>query len=332
MRAKAFGAIVGAVLWAVLSLALFAVRACGKLFEMLAEKVGKPTLAQALARATPQPAKLALRAGASVPKPLPVADQIYQISFKSGWKVHAFVYLQDKQVKRVLKPATPELEEQMRFRMARTSVELPTIPLEGMKVEAVLEDTEVTASEIIKGLQEKMKGIQRYALGAQRPASTQGSPAVPETQAAAAQPPAVPQSQPPQPAPTAVQPRAAIAEQPEPVARPERPKATPFSSPTLAKIGKAYRGKVLAAGERPSSFGAGRTTYTVSIKTSEEEKDLRGVELRTLFQQQGIKVGDTVEVISLGKKPIQGKDGKVTQNCYEVKLIERGQANSQAAP
>lgn len=115
-----------------------------------------------------------------------------------------------------------------------------------------------------------------------------------------------------------------------PAAREDSPKATPFSSPTLARKGKGYRGQVLAAGEQPSNFGGG-TTYTVSLKTSEETKDFRGVELRSFFQRLGVQVGDLVEITVLGKKPVQGKDGTRTQNCYDVQIIERGQASRLAA-
>jgi len=310
------------------------------LFERIEEWAKAPGSARAVARATPEPARIPVRGPLAPQRPVPsAAHQIFQIAFvESGWKAYVFVYLAeaDRRAVRVLKPATAELEEQLRYCLAQTKFELPEVSLKDVSVEAVLRDTEVTALQVIKDLQQKMRNVQRQALDSKPEAA---SPPVAATGRVATRQvagPAATEAYPSTVGAEQTHDRESLQGKPQgnvvPLKAPTAPQApaSPFTSPTLARKGKAYRGTVRELGERPSAFGEG-TTFTLSIKTADEDKDFRGSELRRVCQKLAVKVGDLVEITPLGKKPVPGKTGTVHQNCFDVVIVGRGPDGRAAA-
>jgi hypothetical protein len=116
-----------------------------------------PESTRAVARATPRPTRLPASGGLVELRPVEAASQIFHLSYGGGWKVHVLVYQSNKRVVRVLKPATAALEARVRSRFGKTKFELPEASLNGVSVEAVLEDTQKIAGHAIEQLQRKMR-------------------------------------------------------------------------------------------------------------------------------------------------------------------------------
>lgn len=329
MWEKVVGAAVGALFMGVLSLIAVVLQSLSSLARALAKKLAGPTPEQALASATPRKSTLPARPSAPKAGVASVADKIYQVEFPDGWTASVLLYFTEGHAKRVLKPTTPELAERMRFTLSLTRVDLPLVPLNGVKVEDVLLDTEVTGMKVIRELMERMKAVQRLSLSGNEIGAAGAASSVADARER------------PDPAQSSGASENTLLKEStvdagsgskvlplhqEVVPGQDDQKTSPWGSPTLVKKNKPYRGTVLAAGEVPSTFGNGRTSFTVTLRTEEVEKDFRGVELRQEFERQRIQVGDIVEITPLGRKPVPGSDGTRTQNLFEVKLIDRGQA------
>lgn len=338
---KGFAVLLVSTIRAFIGLGRLLAYGLASLFERIEEWAKAPGSARALARATPEPARIPVRSPSAPQRPVPAAaHQIFQIAFvESGWKAYVFVYLAeaDRRAVRVLKPATTELEEQLRYCLAQTKFELPEVSLKDVSVEAVLRDTEVTALQVIKDLQQKMRNVQRQALDAKPDAASSLAAATGRGASRQVAGPAATEAYLSMVRAEQTHDRESQQGQPKgnvvPLKAPTAPQApaSPFSSPTLARKGKAYRGTVTELGERPSTFGEGKTTFTLSVRTADEVKDFRGSELRRLCQQLTVKVGDLVEITPLGKKAVPGKTGTLVQNCFDVVIVGRGPDGQAAA-
>lgn len=266
---------------------------------------------------------------AAAATPRTIADFHVLVQFSDSFTASVSVHKAEQIVRRKMRAISEPAAQLMRSLYLKESFDLPDVKLgDGVTYEDAILNTESVGMRFIQELL-STKGPQEFVLPAQPVATGVGTP----------DPFKAPVVDPEQAARSLAMLRgeaAAVANVAE-----TAPSATPQSAPATVRVSgqgikrtaKAFAvGRVLEFGYRVMQFQSGKDgstgregkTFEAVIECDNGDcVSHRGVRLEELFKENGVKVGDRVEVVSLGRTRVTLADGEPKfRNEFNVRVLE----------
>jgi hypothetical protein len=276
----------------------------------VATQAAVPTNAVApqIAVASIQPAPQAMQSAAG--NPWVVSDYIVNVKFNDAFSASVSVFNSKKVAIRKLRAISPASAILMRNIYGREGFDLPDFQItNGRTVEDAVLETEQIGMKFIEDLLGKPASyFQATPTGSQLEDKTISDP---ETTARA----------------LAIL-RGELADEKTPAQRvqPSEPPAGADAAQQRRYKRKAIgitKGVVTEMGMRKMLFKGGASTFEATIHRDDGEfVSFRGVRLNELFQENGVKPGDKVEIEALGTTTVDVGDEKRTRNEFKVKILE----------